>query len=68
MSTPTQTFRLGVDANPQNENPIVMSGEGITLTVAPAKTFMTVIRGTKVTVTFEFNPILGHPQAHGLNK
>jgi hypothetical protein len=68
MSEPSQVFQLTVDENPQNDGAIVMSGEGITLQVTPAKTFITVIRGTKVTVTFEFNPILGKPQAHRLNK
>jgi hypothetical protein len=68
MSREPKLFELTVEKNPQNDQPIVMSGEGIVLTVSPSKEFMTVIRGAKITVTFDFNSILGDQQPHALNK
>jgi hypothetical protein len=57
MSPEFEEFKLTVDENPQTEDAVTtMSGDGIVLIVKPSKTFPTVIRGTRVTVTFEFNP------------
>ena len=56
----TEEFNLTVEQNPPDEDGVtLMSGDGIVLTVKPSKTFPTVIPGTPVTVTFEFNPQFG---------
>lgn len=69
MSKPNVMFELTVDENPQGEDDVmVMSGEGIILTIRPSKTFSTVIPGMTATVTIDFNSVLGHPRAHVLNK
>jgi hypothetical protein len=68
MSHDVELFNLKVDENPHEDGTTTMSGDGIILTVTPAKTFPTVIPGTSVTVTFEFNPQLGRAEEHPLKK
>jgi hypothetical protein len=62
-----EEFEVTVTGNSQDEGSVtIMSNEQITITVDPSKTFPTVIPGTKVRVTFEFNPQLGHAESHTL--
>jgi len=67
MGGEVEEFEVTVTDNPQDEGgATIMSNEQVTITVEPSKTFPTVIPGTRVKVTFEFNPQLGRAESHTL--